>query len=180
MDWTTVFAALSASVLGAWLTASLALRNSRRESWWERKARAYERVIAAVEQLHFNANEQLEILLGNASNNEYSRKQSKKWRESKRELSRTLHTATLLLDFEVMPVLNAYLSRTERRPEDPVVAVEEDIVASGDCMNRLIQIARRDLGLPPLARRRLPGESWIDYFKSRLSRCSRRNPSKAA
>ena len=169
MDWTTVFTALLASIGGAWLTASLALRNARRGSWWERKLEAYERVIAAIEQLHFNANEQLEILIGSSSDSAYFRKEEEKWRESKRELSRTLNTATLLLNFEVMPVLNRYLSRTDRNPENLVLTVERDIVASGECMARLIQIARRDLGLRPLELARLPGESRIDYFKRRLS-----------
>ena len=169
MDWTTVFTALLASIVSAWLTASLALRNARRGSWWERKLEAYERVIAAIEQLHFNAKEHLEILIGGSSDGEYFRKEEEKWRESKRELNRTLHTATLLLNFEVMPVLNAYLSRPDGNPEDLASRVDKDAVASGECMARLIQIARRDLGLPPLERERLPGESRIDYFKCRLS-----------
>ena len=168
MDWTTVFTALFASIVSASLTASLALRNTRRGSWWERKVEAYERVIAAIEQLHFNANEQLEILIGSSSDSEYFRKEEEKWRESKRELRRTLNTATLLLNFEVMPVLNGYLSRADRNPADPTLMVEREILASGECMARLIQIARRDLGLRPLELERLPGESRTDYFKHRL------------
>ena len=113
MDWTTVLTALFASIGGAWLTAALALRNARRQRWWERKAEAYERMISAIEQLHFNATEQLEILTGSSSDSEYFRKEEEKWSESKRELSRDLNTATLLLSFEVMPVLNQYLSRRQ-------------------------------------------------------------------
>ena len=40
MGWTTVLTALFALIGGAWLTATLALRNARRRSWWERKAEA--------------------------------------------------------------------------------------------------------------------------------------------
>ena len=168
MDWTTVGIALFASIGGAWLTATLALRNARRGSWWERKAEAYERVISAIEQLHFNATEQLEILIGRSKDSEHFLKEEKKWRASKRELSRTLHTATLLLNFEVMPVLNTYLSR-ERNPENLMLEVERELVASGECMARLIQIARRDLGMPPRELERLPGESKVGYFMRRWS-----------
>ena len=180
MDWTTVFTALFASIVSAWLTASLALRNAKRGSWWERKVEAYERVIAAIEQLHFNANEQLEILIGTSSDSEHSRKEREKSRESERELRRTLNTATLLLNFEVIPVLNGYLSRTDKNPGNPVLTVERDVVASGKCMGRLIQIARRDLGLRPLELERLPGESRIDYFRSRLAMFCREDRSNTA
>ena len=168
MDWTTVLTALFASIGSAWLTATLALRNARKGSWWERKAEAYERVISAIEQLHFNATEQLEILIGCSKDTEQFRKEEEKWRESKRELSRTLHTATLLLNFEVIPVLNRYLSR-EKNPENLMLEVERDLVASGECMARLIQIARRDLGVRRLELERLPGESKVGYFSRRLS-----------
>ena len=99
MDWTTVLTALAASIGGAWLTATLALRNARRGRWWERKAEAYERVISAIEQLHFNATEQHETLIGRSDDSERFGEEEEKWRESKRELSRTLNTATLLLSF---------------------------------------------------------------------------------
>lgn len=180
MDWTTVFTALFAAIISAWLTASFALRNARRGSWWERKIEAYERVIAAIEQLHFNANEQLEILIGSSSDSEHFRNEQQKWSQSKRELRRTLNTATLLLSFEVMPVLNAYLSRTGRNPENLLLTVERDILASGECMGRLIQIARRDLGLRPLELERLPAESRTEYLKSRLSMFFGRDRSKTA
>ena len=39
------------------------------------KVEAYERVISAIEQLHFNANEQLEILTGLSSENEHFQKE---------------------------------------------------------------------------------------------------------
>ena len=167
MDWTTVLTALLASIGGAWLTATLALRNARRGRWWEMKVAAYERVISAIEQLHFNANEQLEVLTGLSSDSEGFRKENEKWRESKRELKRTLHTATLLLSFEVLPVLNTYLSG-DRRAQNLVVEVERDIVASGVCMGRLIQIARQDLGVRPLELERLPEESKVDYCMRRV------------
>ena len=167
MDWTTVITALLASIGGAWLTATLALRNARRGRWWEMKVEAYERVISATEQLHFNANEQLEILIGLSSESEHFQKEEEKWRESKRELRRTLNTATLLLSFEVLPVLNSYLSKN-RSAEDLLVEVERDILASGECMVRLIQIARRDLGMRPLELERLPDESTVDYCKRRV------------
>ena len=128
MDWTTVFTALVASIGGAWLAATLALRNAKRGRWWEMKVEAYERVISAIEQLHFNATEQLEILIGLSSDSEHLRKEEEKWRESKRELRRTLNTATLLLNFEVMPVLNRYLSRN-KNPENLMLEVERDILA---------------------------------------------------
>ena len=50
-----------------------------------------------------------------------------------------------------------------------MVEVERDILASGECMGRLIQIARRDLGMRPLELERLPEESKVDYGKRRLS-----------
>ena len=161
--------AVFASIGGAWLTAALALRNARRQRWWERKAEAYARVISAIEQLHFNARGQLDILTGGSSESEYFRKEEEKWSESRRELSRTLNTATLLLSFEVMPVLNGYLSRRDRNPDNLVFEVERDILASGECMARLFQIARRDLGMRPLELERLPEEPRIDYLMRRLS-----------
>ncbi len=169
MDWTHLFTALLASIITILLTASLSFRNAKRGIWWERKAEAYERVIAAIEQLHFNANEHLEVQMGDSHASKFLEEEANKWRKSRRELRRTLNTATFLLDFEVMPVLNTYLSTKHSRSEDPVLTVERDLLASGECMHRLIQIARRDLGLRPLARKRLPGESWIDYLRSRLS-----------
>lgn len=167
MDWTTVATALLASVGGAWLTAALALRNARRGRWWEKKAAAYERVISAIEELHCNAREQLDRLVGLSSDSDDLRKEEEMWRASKRELKRTLHTATLLLSFEVMPVLNSYLGRN-RSNENLVVEVERDILASGDCMARLIQIARLDLGMRPLELERFPGESKSAYRRRRV------------
>ena len=82
-------------------------------------------------------------------------------------MRRTLNTATLLLSFEVLPVLNSYLSK-DRSAEDLVVEVERDILASGVCMARLIQIARRDLGMRPLELERLPEESTVHYWKRRV------------
>ena len=138
------------------------------------KVEAYERVISAIEQLHFNATEQLEILIGLSSESEHWRQEEEKWRESKRELRRTLNTATLLLNFEVLPVLNSYLSR-HRMPDNLMLEVERDILASGECMARLIQIARRDVGIRPLELERLPEESKVDYCKRRVSMFFGRN-----
>ena len=160
--------ALFASIGGAWLTAALALRNARRGRWWEKKAEAYERVISAIEHLHFSAAGQIEMLTGGAGENDLSPREQERWRESRRELSRTLHTATLLLSFEVMPVLNSYLQRN-RGSEDLMAEVEKDFVASGNCMARLIQIARRDLGMRPLELERFPGESKFEHWKRRMA-----------
>ena len=167
MDWTTVATAFAASVGGAWLTAALALRNARRGRWWEKKAAAYERVIAAIEELHFEATEQLGSLVGHRGGGDVLRGEEENRSASRRELKRTLNTATLLLSVEAMPVLNGHLAR-ERRHEDPVVEVEGDILASGDCMARLIRIPRADLGLRPLERERFPGESTRAYRRRRL------------
>ena len=117
-NWWPMLSALIVAVPVAWLTAHFALRNSRLDKWWERKAAAYEKVIGAVEQLHSNASLAWENEARAREPTEADIDELEKWESSLREVRRAFHTAGYLLSADVTSALAEYLRASRTTPSD--------------------------------------------------------------
>ena len=144
----TVLAAIIIAAASSWITVHLSLHRFRIEKWWERRADAYERLINAFH----NSKEYLEKHL-HATNvqEDIPEEQESKLRarddRASQEIARAIDIGRFLLGEEA-------LDRLKKYQKDGVEAdnahnwqehLEIDWKVKNDCLQDLIDIARRDL-----------------------------------
>ncbi len=142
-----VFTAIVIGAISAWITAQLALRRFRAEKWWERKAEAYSRVIEALHNSKVWTEEHLKANFDNGEIPEAKRKElGNRARAAYDELRKAMDVGAFLLCDEALSRLKQYEKETrelERNP--PYQYLKADFAATENCLNELIEIAKRDL-----------------------------------
>lgn len=139
---------LIAAILGSLVTAQVALRNLRKDKWWERKAEAYDNVILALDELAYISGEMINDAKQNrATSLEMEEERTEAIRAARREVTRAWRLGCYMLSHDVKARLRQYLSDEISRSHDQSWAsfIADKHEAAVQCLKALIDLARKDL-----------------------------------
>ncbi len=138
---------IAIAVVASLVTVHLSLRRFHAEKWWEKKEAAYSSLIDVVHRLKDYARLQYDRELGEENpSEEESEKIEKRWRLSDAEYRRLRDMAAFHVSSEAVQILNRYDERKNAAISDDIFEwIEQDLEAGTECLEALIQEARRDL-----------------------------------
>jgi hypothetical protein len=146
--WANLLIGIVIAVVSAITTVFLAFQRFRREKWWERKADAYSRIIEALHLMKRGLEDDLEHIQGDRRpDEEPSDEAIHEFRRAEAEVHKAIDTGSFLLSQDAqnaMEQLKTDLSHAGRPAGIGALGVEID--ALGGCLEKLPDIAKRDLG----------------------------------
>ena len=141
-------AAFGASI-GAILTAVFASRRFKNEARWKRQIDAYDRVFSALYEILETVKYAMD---SDTTDPEVRRAIEKRWDRANLDITRLMTVEVYLLSEEAANVVNDYRIDVVMRTQDQEWWETHDrqVMALMKCSAKLVSIARRDVGLPPL------------------------------
>ena len=143
---TTLFAVVG-SMIGAFVTAHLALRRFKSEARWTRQIQVYDQIFAALyevtEGIKYERNADIQDL-------ESRKKLEKLFDRTNREVTRLMTVEAYLLSEEATNVVNDYRVSVmfSDRNTDWLQWYDRQVKACFQCSTKLLHIARKDVGMP--------------------------------
>lgn len=145
------FSSCAVAVLASWVTVRLSIKRFRAERWWDRKYEAYSRIMQALHDWkrcceHEIARETVEHF---RSSEAYERELNERRNESAAELRKLMDMGSFILSKDATDELDRLRKRepADWRTDGLLSVYETDLEACSECLERIIPIARRDLGL---------------------------------
>ena len=135
------------AVVASLVTVHLSLRRFHAQKWWEKKEAAYSNLIEVVHKLKEYARRHHDRDLGveNPSVEEIQEIE-KQWKVWNAEYQRLRDLAAFHVSDAAVRILNRYDQQKIRaRDNDIYKWIEQDLIAGTECLEALIQEARRDL-----------------------------------
>jgi hypothetical protein len=141
--------AFSASIVAT----AVALYNTRfrrfaRERWWERQVEAYNAIIDALSALVYYYEEHYDAELEHRDRTETHRREIERhWRESYAKVKRATAVGAFLISTDAEAALKKMWKEKGRGVDanDWFGLIESDYVAARDCLQAIVDAARRDL-----------------------------------
>lgn len=141
--------ALIVAIVTALVTVRLSLRRFRREQLLLKRQDAYTRLLDILDtHKRYTAAYEEHYLAPTARTNQELEALRKRWERHRPEYKRLLLLSSVHLPREAREALREYEERRQKaiREEDVLEAIEIDFDATEDCIKKLTNIARRDLG----------------------------------
>lgn len=143
----TVLAAIAGSILGAWVTARLAIHRFKSEARWKRQIEAYDRILSAL----YEITEVLTYELNSDPRNLDVRKTlEEQFDRANHKIDRLMAVEAYLLSEEAAAVVNEYrvTVMVPDRSHDWYQWYEQQVKGLFICSQKVLDIARKDVGMP--------------------------------
>ena len=143
----TILAAIAGSILGAWVTARLAIRRFKSEALWKRQIEAYDRILSALYEIMEGLKYELN---SDPRNLDVRRKLEEQFDRANHEINRLMTVEAYLLSEEAATVVNEYrvTVMVPDRSQDWYQWYEQQVKALFVCSQKVLDIARKDVGMP--------------------------------
>jgi len=145
---TAIFTGIVIAAVSSWITVQLSLKRFRSERWWERKVKAYERVIEALHHSKKFFDNHLKIEYeGKEISDEIDKELRAKSRVARNEIEKAMDIGGFLLCKTALNRLKQYKNEADKasQRESWFEYLDASLVATDTCIKDLIKIARQDL-----------------------------------
>lgn len=145
---TTILTGILIAATSSWITVQLSMRRFRTERWWERRVKAYERVIEAFHNSKAFSDVHLKAIY---TGKEISEEQDKEIRARAKEAGREIERAIDLAGFFLGNEARSRLKQYQKDVANSSAAMswheylEQDWTAINSCLEDIIEIAQKDL-----------------------------------
>ena len=142
-------AVLVAAIVSPWVAFLLSLRRFRRDRSWEREAQAYDSVIEALYRMKEILDYDLDsVARGRDVPDEVEAAHLEQYRCAKRQIIRAVQLGAYLMGADARARLQRYLLEMNQSgtAEPWFESLALGAAATSECLQQVIEIARRDLG----------------------------------
>jgi len=145
---TAIFTAIIIAAVSSWITVQLSLKQFRSERWWERKAKAYERLIKALHHSKKFFDDHLKAEYdGKEISDEIDKELRAKSTVARNEIEKVMDIGGFIVCEEALDRLKQYRNEVDKASQRKswFEYLDASLVATETCINDLIKIARQDL-----------------------------------
>jgi translation initiation factor 2 alpha subunit (eIF-2alpha) len=141
--------ALIVSVVSAYITTRLSIRNFYSQKWWEKKAEAYSRIMQSLVHLKYcYENWMADLVSEKQLSDNFKKELSKQYGEAKRSLEEATSSGAFIISDKAASYLEGLKDKWEKVPlwqTDEYDHYAESLIAVGDCISKIRSCAKADL-----------------------------------
>ena len=142
----TLVPALIVSIVTAYLTVRLSMRQFCSQRWWEKKAEAYSSIVEHLAFIQFYHEQHLSEIEGPNLPPDSQKHLNDGYRQAKESLSKARATGTYIISDDASAALQKLFVQLDKQYESWLDEAENDLEAVKQCIQEMKQCAKCELG----------------------------------